>query len=292
MVSAATPRQANGLSTAVGTSDSTPVRRDSGAEAEQARSTRSRQRWSFGRLGGLASVVGGLALWQLVAVLGWVDPLILPKFSDVISKLWSDLSAGELNEDIVATALPFAVGLVISIIAGALIGVLMGLSRVVDKILSPWVFALNSVPRIAFVPMLVVAFGLGFQMHLVVIISTATIPMIIPMHAGVRAVDVDLLEMGRAFRASRLVAIRRIVLPYSSPFFVSGFRVALGHALVGEIVAEFFASNAGLGFRLNTASQLYDITTAYGMIILLAIIGVALAQLARIVENRMKRWHG
>lgn len=240
----------------------------------------------------IASVVVGLAIWQVIGAFKLVDQLFLPGLSTTLSQLWKELSSGALNKDFLATGEPFLIGLVISVVGGSLIGVLMGLTRVLEDILTPWILGFNAIPRIAFIPMTVIAFGLGIKAHAAVVVATGIFPMIINMHQGVRSVDPELLEMGTSFRASRWLTIRRVVMPSTAPFFVSGFRMTIALALVGEVVAEFFSANSGIGYRLNVASQVYDIVEVYSMMIILAVVGIVLASLIRLIERRVERWYG
>jgi NitT/TauT family transport system permease protein len=238
-----------------------------------------------------ASIVAGLVIWQLLAVTHTVSNIVLPPVTAILSNLWHQILSGHFYHNVIATAEPFATGLLIAIAVGTAIGVLMGLNPYVASALNPWVLAFNSVPRIAFVPMLIVMFGIDFRMHVVVVISVAAIPIIINMYQGMKSVDRDLLEMATSFRSSRLYKLVHVQLPYTAPFFISGVRTTLGLALVGEIIAEFFAANAGLGWALNQATLIYDMPTAYSMIIVLAALGIALAQLLRLVERPVRRWN-
>lgn len=264
----------------------TPARATGRKRSGKPHSTRARL------LVGAASVVGGLGLWWLIGALKLVDPLFLPSFPSTMSKVWTDLTSGSLNSDFIATGEPFLIGLAISVIGGSLIGMAMGLSRVAEEVLIPWTLGFNAVPRIAFIPMTIVAFGLSIKAHTAVVVLIGICPMILNMHAGVRHVDVELLELAKAFRASRWVTLRRVIIPSTAPFFISGFRMTVALALVGEVVAEFFSSSHGLGYRLDIASQVYDIPEVYAMMIVLAVIGIILASTIRLIERRVERWHG
>jgi NitT/TauT family transport system permease protein len=250
------------------------------------------RRWSPSGLTSVLSVVGGLAIWELVGVLGLVDPLFLPRLSQTLGRLGTDFADARLLADIGASALPFALGVGLAIVLGCLLGVLMGLTSFLDRVLTPWVLGFNAIPRIAFVPIFIVVFGLGMEGKSAVVVATALFPMVLNMRSGVKSVDAELLEMGTAFRASRMLVLRRIVLPSTLPFFISGFRITIALGLIGEVVAEFFSSNAGVGYRLNIASQTYDITEVYAMIILLAAVGIALSQIVSLLERRIERWQG
>lgn len=252
-----------------------------------------RPRWRSSRaIVPLLSVIAGLAAWELCSVFTIVDPLFLPPLDQTFARLGDDFASGGLGHDIGVSAVPFAIGVALAIAGGCIIGVLMGLGSIADKALTPWVLGFNAVPRIAFVPMFIVLFGLGIEGKTAVVLATALFPMIINIRSGVKSVDPELLEMARAFRASRALVLRRIVLPSTLPFFVSGFRVAVALGLIGEVVAEFFSAHAGVGYRLNVASQTYDITEVYAMIVLLAVVGIALSQFGALLERRFERWNG
>jgi NitT/TauT family transport system permease protein len=258
--------------------------------------TRNGNRWkrllpNMRVLVGAASIVLGLVIWQVLSVTHTVSDLVLPPVTGILRNLGDQLVSSQLYSNLWATAEPFALGLLISIVGGTAIGVLMGLNTYIAAALNPWVIAFNSVPRIAFVPMLIVMFGIDFEMHVVVVISVGVIPVIINMYEGVKAVDRELLEMTTSFRATRRYKLVHVQLPFTAPFFISGVRTTLGLALVGEIIAEFFAANKGLGYALNQATQIYDMQTAYSMIIFLAALGILLAQLLRLVERRVRRWN-
>jgi ABC-type nitrate/sulfonate/bicarbonate transport system permease component len=248
--------------------------------------------WARGHAVSIGSVAGGLALWQLAGALDLVDPLFLPSLADTATRLWNDQATGGLGRDIIASAVPFVIGLVISVILGCAIGVLMGISSVSDRLFSPWVLGFNAVPRIAFIPICILIFGLTVQGKVAQVVLMGTFPMILNMRSGVRSVDAELVEMGRSFHASRLLTLRRIILPATLPFFIAGFRITIALSLIGVVVAEFFSSSAGIGYRLNIATQTFDITEVYAMVVLLAVAGIVLAQLVQVFERRIDRWQG
>lgn len=252
----------------------------------------ARRTWSLLRVLPYLSVLGGLGTWQLAAALRLVDPLFLPSLGTTVQRLSTDLAGGGLTADLRASAVPFATGLLVAIVAGCVVGTLMGLSRVVDQLLVPWVLGFNAVPRIAFVSVFIVVFGLGILGKAAVVTATAVLPMVLTMRSGVRSIDPDLVEMARSFDVRRGLLLRRVVLPATLPFFVAGFRITIALALIGQVVAEFFSARAGIGHRLNVASQTYDITEVYAMILVLAIVGIALAQGVTALEKRIQRWHG
>ncbi|OLT12429.1 hypothetical protein BJF78_04345 [Pseudonocardia sp. CNS-139] len=150
--------------------------------------------------------------------------------------------SGGLPADLAASAVPFAIGVAVAVVAGCVIGLAMGGNEVLDRVLGPWVLAFNAIPRIAFVPIFILVFGLGMEGKTAVVVASAVFPMALTMRSGVRSVDPELIEMARSFRASRWLLLRRVVLPSTLPFFVSGFRITVALAVIGEVVAEFFSS--------------------------------------------------
>jgi len=238
------------------------------------------------------SVLLGLALWEVIARLELVDPLVLPRLSETVRRLGNDLFREHLLRDLVATAVPFLVGTLLSVLLGSAIGAAMGASRWLDRVLGPWVLGLNAVPRIAFVSVFIVAFGLGMTSKVAVVTATAILPMVLTMRSGVRSLDREIMEMAASFRAPRGLILRRIVLPATTTYFVAGFRITVALALIGEVVAEFFSSSSGIGFRLQAASQTYDINEVYAMVLVLAVAGICSAQMVAFLERRVARWQG
>jgi NitT/TauT family transport system permease protein len=150
--------------------------------------------------------------------------------------------------------------------------------------------ALNSIPRIALIPIIILFAGIGDTARTTVVVVTAIFPIIVNVAAGLRNVDPDILEMGNAFGAGPFARFTSISLPASVPFLLAGFRISVAQGLIGVVIAEFFASNEGLSWLLFRASSLFDIPTVYCMMVLLGLTGVLLSEAAKRLEARFEGW--
>jgi NitT/TauT family transport system permease protein len=238
----------------------------------------------------LVSFVGGLALWQAVSSSGVVDPLFLPRLSDILTDLWGLLSSGQLNEHLLTSGLEFGAGMLLALIVGIGVGVAMGASQRVDKVLIWWVSGLDATPRIAFAPLLIVWFGIGLESKMVLVFISALFPILLSTAAGVRTTSRELLEMADSFSLPRWMQFRSIVLPGAVPFVITGIRLGITRGLIGIVVGEMIASTKGVGWMLANASDTFNMVRVFSMIIVLAVVGVTLTTLARALERRFDSW--
>jgi ABC-type nitrate/sulfonate/bicarbonate transport system permease component len=250
------------------------------------RDRRRRQRLAVSVL----SIVLGCAAWQVIASLGWVDPLFLPKLTDVLDRLRDMAANGQLADAVLTSGKTLVSGLAIAVLLGTLLGLFIASNEWIEATFWPWVMAINSVPRIAFIPLIFVIFGLGQTSQIVVVTLASAFPMIVNVDAGVKSVDPLLRQMAQHFGAGPWLVFRRLVLPASIPYMLAGFRIAISQGLIGVVVAELFGSSQGVGFQLFKGQTTYDITLIYAMMIVLAILGVALSQGAKRLEGHYAKW--
>lgn len=231
-----------------------------------------------------------VALWQLAAHGHWVKPLFLPGPSKVAHALGSLFSHGEIWSNLRVSGEEFAVGLGISVVLGALLGLLTGWYKAADEFLKPLVVGINSMPQVAVVPVLILIFGIGMTPKIVVVVLSCTTVILMNTAAGVGNVDWQLRRLARSFGASDLKVIRTIVLPTLVPFFMTGLRISIGRAMIGVVVGEIFASKAGIGNVLISASNSFNMPVMYATVAIITFLGIALTQAAALLERRMQRW--
>lgn len=230
----------------------------------------------------------GAALWQFAAA--HASTLVLVPLQDIGRALVGQVRDGMLWTDLLASLSGFAVGLLLASVVGILIGVAMAISRLVFDFLDPWVSALYSTPLIALAPLFIIVFGIGLQAKVAVVITLAIFPVIINTTAGIRTTDTKLIETARSFGAGRLQILRKIMLPWSLPFILTGLRLAVGRALIGVVVAEFFGSRNGLGHSVFVASQNFDTANVWVGVFVLALTGTLLIRFMYWVERKIAPW--
>lgn len=236
----------------------------------------------------LLSIVAGLAIWEVIA--HNTNPLVTSPLEGVWDSLLQQIRSGALLTDLATTMSGFALGTALATVIGIIIGLVMATNRLAFSLLDPWISALRSTPLITIAPLIIVAFGIGLRAKVVIVVLVAIFPVIINTADGVRAVDRDLIEAAASFGASRSAIFRTLLLPGALPFILSGVRLAITFGLVGEVVAEFFGSRAGLGYMVFEASQVFATGTVYLGIAILAAIGVILTKLMYWLERRIAPW--
>ena len=241
---------------------------------------------------GAASVIGVLTVWQLVANARIWPVLFLPGPSDVAPafvNLFTD-PRSEIWIDIATSAQEIAIGYGMAIAIGLTLGLLMGWYTRFQYALDPFVNFFYSTPRIVLVPLFIIWFGIDMPSKVAVIFLGALFPIIINTMAGVRNTEAALLKVARSFGASDALIFRRVVLPGSVPFILTGVRLGVGHALTGVIVGELIAARHGVGQLIAIAGQTFQTPKMFAGVILIAGTGMLLTALLQRIEDRFQSW--
>ncbi|HZD37382.1 MAG TPA: ABC transporter permease [Actinomycetes bacterium] len=228
--------------------------------------------------------------WQLFARAEIVSPLFLPKPTDIFVALKDGFTDGSLFTAIAWSAEHFAIGMGFAIVVGVPLGLLMGSSRVADAILSPYVWAMASLPRVAIVPLLILILGFSAKAEVTLIFLSALFPIMINCMAGPRTVEASLLRAGRVFGANRFQMYLKIVFPYTLPFIISGINQGMTRGLVGMVIAEIFGGNQGLGYVTQRAGETFDAALLYGALFVLVAFSLTFVQTIRWLEVKVAPW--
>ena len=241
---------------------------------------------------GATSVASVLVVWQLVANARIWPPLFLPGPMDVAPafvKLFQDPNS-EIWLDIATSAQEIAIGYGMAIVIGLVLGMLMGWYTRFQYALDPFVNFFYSTPRIVLVPLFIIWFGIDMPSKIAVIFLGALFPIVINTMAGVRNTEHALLRVARSFGASDALIFRRLVLPGSVPFILTGFRLGVGHALTGVIVGELIAARHGVGQLIAIAGQTFQTPKMFAGVILIAGTGMLLTAVLQRVEDTFQSW--
>jgi NitT/TauT family transport system permease protein len=179
---------------------------------------------------------------------------------------------------------------VISIVGGILIGIVIAHSWLLEYILDPFINALYAIPRIALVPLIILWAGLEEAGKVTILVSIAIFPVIINTYSGIKDVRGSLLEIGRAYCASPSQMFWKITLPASIPYIMAGVRLAVGLAIIGMIVAEFFTAITGLGGLIVFYANAFATAKLFVPIIVIGLLGVVLTEIVMYVERKLSRW--
>lgn len=189
-----------------------------------------------------------------------------------------------------ATSVGFVLGFVISIVFGIAIGLAMARSRLLDLALAPYMNALYATPRIALIPVLILWFGIAFELRVTIVVLSAIFPVIINTYSGARAIDREHVDIGRAFTANRWQLLTTVVFPASLPFIYAGVRIGLARAMSGVIVAEMTASVTGVGRLIIDYSKYLRTDNLFVALFVLGFISLILTAGLTWLKRRTMPW--
>lgn len=250
-------------------------------------STQRGQIW-FIRAVVIAAVVGG---WEILA--RSVEPSIAVLVSSpalVAKSLLSYAKSGLILQDSLATFTAASAGFLLGAFSGIVAGIALSLSRTLAKAMDPILAAVNSVPRPALAPLLILWFGFGMTSRVLLAASLVFFLMLYNTLSGVLSIDRSHARVVYLLGASRRQTIRVLVIPSISTWLVAAVPNALSYALIGTIIGELVGSSEGLGVRLSIAASLFDTDRAFAILVWLMATGGALLLLARQFEQRMTSW--
>lgn len=238
--------------------------------------------WRTGLLFGL------LLLWELAARIGWIDSFITSSPSRIISTLLS-LGDNQLPMHIAVTLYETLTGFVLGAFGGLLLAILLWQSDRVSRILEPYLVVLNSLPKIALGPVIIIWVGAGTRAIVVMAVAISMIVTVLEMLEGFRSTDPELIRMAETFGADRRQVFRKIVFPANIPVLFNSLKINIGLSLVGVIAGEFLVSKAGLGYLIVYGGQVFQLDLVMTGVLILALMAVGMYRCITLVEHRVLR---
>jgi NitT/TauT family transport system permease protein len=272
------------LSTAV------PDRRTALAERSRAAAAARRRReqlyeWAA-RLGSLVVL---LTIWQVYG--SRVNKALFAPPSAVLGAGAEMISSGELWRYLSGSLQVLGIGFAISLVIGIPLGVAIARSRFIRFALDWYVDAFNSTPNVALVPLITLIFGFDVTAKVIVVILSSVFAIIVNTEQGVRNVDRRLLEVAHSFRSTERQLWGDVVVPSALPYIAAGLRLAVGRALVGMVVAEFFTSITGIGYLIVRYGNAFQPDHLLVPIVVVMALGIILTSITRGLEKRIAPWN-
>ncbi len=237
------------------------------------------------------ALVGALALaWELAARSGLWSLLIFPSLTSIARELGQFVVRPERLMEAWISLYRALGGFALAAVAGVLLGVLMGRSRLIAGLLDPLFSGTYAVPKIALFPIFIFVFGIGSLSKVALVFLECLYPIVIMTYHGARDVNRVLLWSGRNMGASRAQVMRRIVLPATAPYIFAGFRVALPVALIVVVITEMVSSADGLGYVAIYALASLKTDRMMAVVVVIAALGLALDQALVALRNRLIYW--
>jgi NitT/TauT family transport system permease protein len=238
-------------------------------------------------------LIGGIALWQAAAELGWIDGFFWSKPSAIYATLIKFFAEGDAWTDIGFTFRSTIFGFLLGTTCGSLLGLSFWWSRNYAAIVQPYIICFESLPKLALAPLVILVFGMGLASKVAIATALTLVVSTLTAYAGVKAIDSDSEKLFYSLGATRWQVFRKLVVPFCLPWIISVLRVNIGLALTGAIVGEFIASQHGLGRAILYAGNTYDIALVWVAVLVLSTLAmvmyVAISWLERILRKGMKQ---
>lgn len=231
-----------------------------------------------------------VAVWWGSVALGLFEEYQLPSPPTVLGSAIGLWRRGLLQQDLVATIVRVVVGFILGSTAAIALGTVTGLSRRASDALEPTLQALRTVPTLAWAPLLLLWLGIDEPPKVTLVAIGAFFPVYVNLVAGIAGVDRKLVDVARAFDLKGPEIARRVVLPAALPDLLTGLRLGATQAWLFVVVAEFFGSSQGLGFRLTDSLQSSRVDLMFVALVALAILGKLTDSLLRVFERRLIAW--
>ncbi|KUJ82729.1 ABC transporter permease [Ruegeria marisrubri] len=228
-----------------------------------------------------------LAAWEFLPPAMDVPQFIIPTLSQCITELGRMWQFEGLLGHFLSTALFTLLGFVIGSALGAVLGYLLGMSEFWEKVLSPYILALQIAPKVAFAPLFIMWFGYNSLPKLLVTVLIVFFPVLVNVLQAMRTVDRDLVNLARAYNLSRLGIFWKVEMPSTLPNLMAGLRIASTLAVIGVTVGELVGGNTGLGFLISFGGGQANAAMVFNAIILLTLIGIVLYAVLVRVEARV-----
>ncbi len=244
----------------------------------------------FGRWLLPASIVLLLLLWEALARWGNLPEYMLPSPERVAQRGWQALLDGSLLRNAAFTLLEVVLGMSLGVILATLLGYALARSRMLEKLLSPYLVASQAVPVVAIAPLLVIWLGPGMGSKVIICALIVFFPVLVNTIVGLRAVPKELRELMHSLRADRRQMLRYLEIPAALPVFLGGLRIGATLSVIGAVVGEFVGSDRGLGFLVNVGRGQYDTALVFVAVFSLILLAIGLYGLVVLAERRWLAW--
>jgi len=256
------------------------VMRQAGAAARRAMG----QNWKIA-----AALLGILVVWEIFVRGAGIKPYILPAPSIVLANLWQKLPTVLAAASF--TVQPMLIGFAVAVVVGILLALVVAFSPALQDIIYPLIVFLQIVPKIAVAPLFIIWFGYGLMPKVLLVFLLSFFPIVVSAVTAFRSVDSDIMDLAKSTGAGAWRIFWKVQVPHALPTLFTGIKVAAALSSTAAVVAEFVASDRGLGYLLLEYNGTLNTSMAFAVIIVLSAMGLALYGLVEIVERLMIPWH-
>ncbi|HEY1365350.1 MAG TPA: ABC transporter permease [Xanthobacteraceae bacterium] len=233
-----------------------------------------------------------LLAWELAVRWRGIAPIFLPAPSSIAIYTWRMLADGTMEYHLGVTLLRILAGFLVAAVTGIALGLLMGASRLVSRILDIWIAALYPLPKISLIPLLIIWLGTGEAYRIVISAITAFFPIVISTYSGIRQVDRGLILAARDLGASPRQVQLKIVIPAAMPGILAGLQLGMGVTIILIVAAEMIggSSQSGMGYLLISSGQVMETEKVFASLVVLAVMGAVIMKAQQWLDRRIAPW--
>lgn len=231
-----------------------------------------------------------LMLWEISAHMGWIDSFILSQPSRIVAT-FANMAKYDLANHIGVTVYETLMGFVLGVILGTALAILLWWSSFISKVAEPYLVVLNSLPKIALGPVIIIIVGAGTEAIIFMALAISLIVTVLEMLNGFRHTDKEFIRMATTFGATKAQIFLKIVFPYNISTLFNSLKINIGLSLVGVIAGEFLVSKAGLGYLIVYGGQVFKMDLVMSSVIILAIVAALMYQGVVWLQKLAMRWY-
>lgn len=250
---------------------------------------RYERRIRFMQIGLLAAL---LILWELAARLGWIDAFLLSSPSRMVGTFWSLLQSGELFLHVGTTLAETAVGFLLGALIGIVLAIMLWWSQTLSRVMDPYLVVINSLPKIALGPVLIVWIGSGMPAIIAMALLISVVVTLVTVLSGFREIPQEKITLLRSFGATRFQVLRMIILPGALPAIIAALKLNIGMTWVGVIVGEFLVSRSGLGYLIVYGGQVFKLDLVMTATAVLCVFAGLMYFAIAMLEKRVRKSRG
>jgi NitT/TauT family transport system permease protein len=231
-----------------------------------------------------------IALWEGACRFFDISSLILPAPFAIAARLYALVTSGTIWPHLWATGVEIVAGFVFGVVAGLVIGAMVSLIPVVERLVYPYLVALQTLPKVAIAPLFIIWFGYGLTSKIVITALVCFFPILVSVVAGFHSTDRDQLDMMKAFGATKWQTLVRLRIPSALVLIFAGLEIAAVLAVIGAIVGEFVGAQVGLGYLIVALNFSLDVPGVFAVLIVLSAIGLLMHGAMRYAARRYIFW--
>jgi ABC-type nitrate/sulfonate/bicarbonate transport system permease component len=231
-----------------------------------------------------------LILWEVAPVVFDIPPLFLPPLSDVLAELADKLEEGILVGNVLISLRVYLMGMLLAIGLSVPLGLILGGVKVLDRIVTPYLWVLYTTPLIILMPLILLWVGINDTARVLLVFISAVPAIVVVVMEGVKTVEISLLRAARSFGADKRRLFTHVVFPSTIPFIGTGVKMGVSRGLIGLFVGELFTSANGIGYLIELDAKVFNTAGVFGLLAMFVTFSVLMVGLSQYAERKLSGW--